>query len=319
LFEEVVPSNTKACCTASGVKDECLPMCQYNASISESRRLGPLCKEDFPMITKCAAAGRDHLPCCLRRGVPVECQALCQGTQMHSQNSVFGDCFAYIGNIMTCLEDGWINLPEPVKNFHATFVEDTKITLSWDPINTKAKNKSSSKPNDKGQLKDSQNDNSKVLQYEIFYKEVQNNSVPAGGAFSFDKNINVTAEHHVVTITGLEKNKNHQFFIVSRNGEGTSLPTSVITANLSRAAWNGQLVHGRPSPPHEVATSIGADYIVVSWTPPTISDPEDYHKYRLSYGPVSNRSALFDIETAANSATISNLTSNTQYILYLTT
>ena len=27
-----------------------LPMCQYNASISESRRLGPLCKEDFPMV-----------------------------------------------------------------------------------------------------------------------------------------------------------------------------------------------------------------------------------------------------------------------------
>ena len=60
----------------------------------------------FFQITKCAAAGRDHLPCCLRRGVPVECQALCQGTQMHSSNSVFDDCFAYIGNIMTCLEDG---------------------------------------------------------------------------------------------------------------------------------------------------------------------------------------------------------------------
>ena len=25
-------------------------MCQYNASISESRRLAPLCKEDFPMV-----------------------------------------------------------------------------------------------------------------------------------------------------------------------------------------------------------------------------------------------------------------------------
>ena len=61
-------------------------------------------------ITKCAAAGRDHLPCCLRRGVPVECQALCQGTQTHSENSVFGDCFAYIGNIMTCLEDGIIHI-----------------------------------------------------------------------------------------------------------------------------------------------------------------------------------------------------------------
>ena len=123
-------------------------------------------------ITKCAAAGRDHLPCCLRRGVPVECQALCQGTQTHSENSVFGDCFAYIGNIMTCLEDGiihiyylhdffeflirylqipyfnclrlshlgWIDLPEPVKNFHATYVQDSKISLSWDPVMIKGMN-----------------------------------------------------------------------------------------------------------------------------------------------------------------------------------
>ena len=122
-------------------------MCQYNASISESRRLAPLCKEDFPMvrrvsklmikykyynlfiqfekpclyfvikITKCAAAGRDHLPCCIRRGVPVECQALCQGTQLHSQNSVYSDCNAYIGNIMTCLEEGKNDIT--IERFHS--------------------------------------------------------------------------------------------------------------------------------------------------------------------------------------------------------
>ena len=30
-------------------------------------------------------------------------------------------------------------------------------------------------------------DSSKVSQYEIFYKELRNNSIPTGGAFSFDK------------------------------------------------------------------------------------------------------------------------------------
>ena len=34
---------------------------------------------------------------------------------------------------------GWINLPEPVKNFHATFIQDTKIALAWDPIISKCK------------------------------------------------------------------------------------------------------------------------------------------------------------------------------------
>ena len=51
--------------------------------------------------------------------------------------------------------------------------------------------------------------------------------------------------------------------------------------NFYRADWDGQLIHGRPSPPHEVATKIGSDYIEVTWTPPTISNPEDYHKYRF--------------------------------------
>ena len=32
------------------------------------------------------------------------------------------------------LLSGWIDLPEPVKNFHATYVEDTKVTLEWDPL-----------------------------------------------------------------------------------------------------------------------------------------------------------------------------------------
>ena len=50
-----------------------------------------------------------------------------------------------------------------------------------------AKNKSGFNPNEKDKNKGDSNDDSKVLQYEIFYKELQNNSVPAGGAFSFDK------------------------------------------------------------------------------------------------------------------------------------
>ena len=34
---------------------------------------------------------------------------------------------------------GWIDLPDPVKNFHATYVQDSKISLSWDPVLRKSK------------------------------------------------------------------------------------------------------------------------------------------------------------------------------------
>ena len=35
---------------------------------------------------------------------------------------------------MLCLEEGMINLPPPVENFHATFVGDDKATFIWNPL-----------------------------------------------------------------------------------------------------------------------------------------------------------------------------------------
>ena len=45
----------QTCCSRSGVKDDCLPMCQYNASLSQVRQLTNLCKDDLVKVTKCAA------------------------------------------------------------------------------------------------------------------------------------------------------------------------------------------------------------------------------------------------------------------------
>ena len=67
----------------------------------------------------------------------------------------------------------------------------------------------------------------------------------------FFQNINVTIGSSV-TITGLETDTKYQFFAISRNQFGTSLPTSLISVNVSRAAWNGQKVTGKPSAPHGI-------------------------------------------------------------------
>ena len=53
-------------------------------------------------------------------------------------------------------------------------------------------------------------------------------------------------------ITGLETDTKYQFFAISRNQFGTSLPTSLISVNVSRAAWDGQKVTGKPSAPHGI-------------------------------------------------------------------
>ena len=82
-----------------------------------------------------------------------------------------------------------------------------------------------------------------------------------------------------------------QFFIVARNSEGTSLPTSLITVNTSSAGWDGKRVEGLPSPPHEIRTSASADAIELWWTAPVIASASDYHKYKITYGPLKYHSA----------------------------
>lgn len=200
------------------------------------------------------SGGRDHLPCCARRGVSLECQMLCQGVQYSSDHSIYTKCLSYIGNIMLCLEEGMIDLPPPIENFHVTYVDDNKATFVWNPLDN-------------------------IDQYEIYYKKLDNNSSPAS-VFEHDMNLNLTEDTSVI-ITGLKTNQRYQFFAISRNKIGTSLPTSIVTLNISRAAWDGQKILGKPSAPHGIELDkVSANFLTFTWTAPVISDHEDLLKYR---------------------------------------
>lgn len=80
-------------------------------------------------LLKCAAGGRDHTPCCSRRGVTSKCLSLCRG--LIPQPPI--DCLAYGGNIIQCFEEGTEYIPGPVENFHATLVTKSSISLEWIP------------------------------------------------------------------------------------------------------------------------------------------------------------------------------------------
>ena len=74
------------------------------------------------IIARCAAGGRDHTPCCTRRGVIPSCMSLCRGvipvtpltlgssssssSAAASSASNAPDCLSYAGNILQCLEEG---------------------------------------------------------------------------------------------------------------------------------------------------------------------------------------------------------------------
>ena len=48
----------------------------------------------------------------------------------------------------------------------------------------------------------------------------------------------------MIKINDLTKGEVYSFFVVSRNENGTSLPSSVLTLNVSEAAWNGVNIKG---------------------------------------------------------------------------
>lgn len=81
------------------------------------------------VIVRCAAGGRDHTPCCQRRGVPTACMSICRGVMPHyangagsnaaalsgssysgSNGTTSSDCLSYAGNILQCIEEGEWNI-----------------------------------------------------------------------------------------------------------------------------------------------------------------------------------------------------------------
>lgn len=94
--------NITSCCTAANVLPQCMPLCTYDLKISDLQLLGQTCSMQMGVLSKCAAGGRDHTPCCNRRGVPTKCLSLCRG--IVPQPPV--NCLPYGGNIIQCFEEG---------------------------------------------------------------------------------------------------------------------------------------------------------------------------------------------------------------------
>lgn len=301
LLEEAHPYNQTACCLRSGIKPECMPLCTYDASLSQVQSLSSLCANDFSSLIRCAAGGRDHLPCCQKRGVPAQCQPLCQAVHQSSTGADFLSCLPSIGQVVLCFEEGTAQLPPPVRDFRAVSVQDGMVVLDW--------------------KFDDVNGTYNTTHFEVYYKVLALNSSSAP-VFGSDKQLNSSVP--VIKITGLEVGRKHSFFVVARNAAGTSLPSSIISLNVSKEAWSGDhangVIHGVSSPPHLLAVeSHSATWLQFAWNPPAISHPESVLKYRLFYRQVSASSPNFSmVETDVTTIKLTGLSPNTQYALYTT-
>ena len=128
-------------------------LCTYNAKFSDLLSLHSTCQEDLSKILRCGVGGRDHLPCCTQRGVPRQCQPLCQAVNQLSSGTDYSACLPYIGQVYMCLEEGTASLPESPSYLRAARVTNDTVTLMWHVENR-----------------------AEIDQYEIYYRKVLNNS-----------------------------------------------------------------------------------------------------------------------------------------------
>ncbi|XP_050727678.1 Ig-like and fibronectin type-III domain-containing protein 1 isoform X2 [Eriocheir sinensis] len=287
--------NVTQCCASVQISPGCMPLCDYNARMSHVRMLAATCASELSSLVRCAAGGRNHQPCCQRRGVPDSCMSLCAGS--FSNQATPAVCMPYIGNIMMCLEDGVRTLPGPVRDLHATKVADGEVTLVWQPPA----------------------DGPNVTLYQLHYQSVDKHSA-ALAVYSLNNTMNLTDT--VATVTNLKTGNMYNFFVVTLNDMGTSLPSAVLTINATEESSLEGAMAGVSSAPHSlVLDHKTATTLTVVWQPPELAHPTDRFTYNLHYRALGSPGDLdnYNVTNTGTSALLlENLTPNTQYVIYVT-
>ncbi|XP_014259678.1 Ig-like and fibronectin type-III domain-containing protein 1 isoform X2 [Cimex lectularius] len=279
--------NVTACCASAGLSSPCMPLCSYDASMSQIKALAGVCGPEFSKLIRCGAGGRNHSPCCARRGVQSSCLPLCSGVVTRTLISTSSTCMPFIGNIVQCFEEGTGILPGPVSELHAVEVTDSSVTLTWEPPSKGAN----------------------ATGYVINYKKVDKTSM-----HETQKMVTTTSN----TLTDLEKGELYNIFVVARNQHGTSLPSSILLINITKTNIGDKTIAAITSPPHSLAVSgHSAQYVTITWQPPEFSNPSEKLSYRIFY-KTSADSSFNAAETSVTSHTLQRLSPNTQYIIYVT-
>merc|ERR1719483_496943 len=158
-----------------------------------------------------------------------------------------------------------------------------------------------------------------AIQFEVYYKMIED--IDTVYSIS-DNEKQVNTSMSTVKINNLTSGKRYKFFVVSRNDKGTSLPSSILTINITKNNGVQGLVTvmGATSPPHQLAVDgHSATWLLFIWNPPAVSHPEDVIRYRIHYQKISsNLTSFWTVETDVTTLELKGLSPNTQYSTYAT-
>jgi hypothetical protein len=212
-----------------------MDLCTYDIKMSDLQSLGHECLASVGAIVRCAAGGRDHRPCCTRRGVSKRCLPNCKGILTDPT-----ECVSFAGNMIQCFEEGNDVLPGPVENLKATKVNETSMYLSWQP---------------------NSNDTTMSKEYLVQFGKVDNMTMYET-ILKLESEINTKETE--ITLNDLKPNTIYRIVVLSKNEYGTSLPSSELLINTSTLSIG--IKNAVSSPPHSlVTTSHGTTFITVSY------------------------------------------------------
>ena len=100
-------------------------------------------------------------------------------------------------------------IPGPILQLHATFIADDSVTLVWQPP-----------------------EEGTITQYVVHYTPIEEAASKVAALFEMDNQINVTKPQAV--ISGLKSKQLYNFFVLAANEHGTSLPSSILTINITK-------------------------------------------------------------------------------------
>ncbi|XP_054159728.1 Ig-like and fibronectin type-III domain-containing protein 2 [Oppia nitens] len=297
--------NETACCQRAVIPDICLPLCSYHLKINDGLQLGALCADHRTIRTmvRCLAGGRDHRPCCERRGVSNECLDVCIGTINQSPLAIGVKCSKYSGRILQCMVEGADSLPGIPENFHSTLVTKTSIHLQWNASKTDIRS------------------GLKHMTYQIRYSFIDSEIPPHPYDDNYSIRINVSDTKLV--LTDLKPDTRYSIYVVAVNPYGYSMPSLVllVTTQRDNEDERQEIIRSQLGPPHGIQViQQTTESLSFKWLPPYYIPPDASLIYEVYFKRVTNessgqQSAWNITDTFANIIDINDLNYNTQYAL----
>ena len=124
------------CCESLNVSLTCKGFCSVHNIMDGTTGTEPeSCEKDFPNIVKCMADGRNHVPCCAKKGVPDLCQDMCRGEYTPFTDFLKSrvSCVAHTLPALKCILLGIQQLPSEPQNIIVEPLTEKSLQVSWSP------------------------------------------------------------------------------------------------------------------------------------------------------------------------------------------